>query len=81
MAVSTVNALMNQVNSFMSNQATQGVQQASGQNQGQGNDNSSGVIKDNSIVHSGKSDAFKVSFSSEALNKHDILTGAAGQNG
>ncbi|MBF0454903.1 MAG: hypothetical protein HQL72_08845 [Magnetococcales bacterium] len=75
MAVSNVNALMNQVTSFMSNQASQGVQQASSQNKEEGNNPSGGVVRSNSIVHSGKSEAFKVSFTSAALSKHSVLTG------
>jgi hypothetical protein len=74
MAVSEVSSSMNQVNSFMSNQAVQGFQNAT--SPGQNSDGiKSGVIR-GGVVHGGQNDAAKVSFSSAALSMNSILSGA-----
>jgi hypothetical protein len=74
MAISEVSSSMNQVNNFMSNQASQGVQNASSTNKDQ---DSAGpnekIVKENNFVHGGQSDAAKVSFSSAALSKNSII--------
>jgi hypothetical protein len=73
MAISKVNALMNQVTSFISNQAQKGVEKASGENPEEGDENSGGVVRGDSVVHTGKSAACKISFSPASLDKNSIL--------
>ena len=73
MGVSAISESMNQVNSFMSSQASQGVQNASSSGEKAAPTANEKIVRENNIVHGGKSDAFKVSFSSAALSKNNIL--------
>lgn len=76
MAVSTVNALMGQVSNFLTNQPAKGVQQVAVSNPEQNVQKSGNVLKADSVLHSVESEAYKVSFSSEALNKNQAMSAA-----
>ncbi|MBF0193082.1 MAG: hypothetical protein HQL71_00935 [Magnetococcales bacterium] len=73
MGVSAIGESMNQVISFMSNQASKGVQKASSSAEPTTPTVNEKIVRENNIVHGGQSDAFKVSFSSAALSKNNIL--------
>ncbi|MBF0380451.1 MAG: hypothetical protein HQL69_05495 [Magnetococcales bacterium] len=73
MNIAAVSESMNQVISFMSNQASQGLQNASSNSEPQTPTSNEKIVRENNIIHGGNSDAFKVSFSSAALSKNSII--------
>ncbi|MBF0444272.1 MAG: hypothetical protein HQL68_01680 [Magnetococcales bacterium] len=73
MGISAIGESMNQVISFMSNQASKGVQNASDTGEKEQPAGNEKIVRENNIVHGGQSDAFKVSFTSASLSKNSIL--------
>ncbi len=75
MGVSIISEAVNQVASFMSNQASQGILKGAGTEEPKEEGQlGSAVVKDQGILQGSESEAYKVTISAEAMSKHSILS-------